>query len=97
MELDVPLLFGDTPAFSTGCVVKDFQFDDVVAVFEAFYDGGVGINELGVLLGIKLRLEGYIGVALVENHNVLVAVARANGEAAGVICIKFTSWFYVHM
>ena len=97
LELDVPLLFGDTPAFGTGSVVKDLQFDNVVAVFEAFYDGGVGINALGVLLGIELRLGGCIGVALVGNQNVLISAARANGEAVGVIYIKFTNWFYVHM
>ena len=59
----------------------------MAAGFEAFRDGGVGRNVVGVLLSIEQRLEDRISVALVGYHNVLIATARANEEAAGVICV----------
>ena len=53
--------------------------------FEACHDGGVGSNVVGVLLGLERSLEDCIRVAVVDGHNVLVAAAKANREAAGVV------------
>ena len=51
----------------------------MAAGFEAFHYGGVGSNALGVLLGIERQLEDRIIVIVVGDHNVLIAMARANG------------------
>ena len=42
-------------------------------------------------------MDDRIVVAVVGDHNVLVSAARDNGEASGVLCVKFTNRFYVHM
>ena len=72
----MPLLFNGTHLFSTGFFFKDFQVKDVDVGFGAFYDGGVGGNVVGVLLGLERRLEDRIGVAVVGNRNVLIVAER---------------------
>ena len=57
------------------------------AGFEAFHDGGLGRNTVGVLLVMERRLEDRIRFAVVGDHNVLIDTARANGEAAVVVCV----------
>ena len=59
----------------------------MAAGFEEFYDGGVGRHALRVLLGLERCLEDRITDAVVSDHNVLISAARANGEAAGVVCV----------
>ena len=59
----------------------------MAAGFEAFHDGGVGRNVVGVLLSLERRLEDSIIVAVVGNHNLLIDTARANGKAENVVCV----------
>ena len=59
----------------------------MATVFEAFYDGRVGSNTVGVLLGLERSLEDCIRVVVVGNHNVLIAAERSNEEAADVVCV----------
>ena len=40
-----------------------------------------------VPIGLERRLEDCIRVAVVGNHNVLISMARANGEVDSVICL----------
>ena len=55
--------------------------------FEAIHYGGLGINVVGVLIGMERRLEDIIRVVVVVNHNVLIAAAISNGEAVGVVYV----------
>ena len=55
--------------------------------FEAIHYGGLGINVVGVLIGMERRLEDIIRVVVVGNHNVLIAAAISNGEAVGVVYV----------
>ena len=40
-----------------------------------------------VLLGMEWRLEDCMRVAVVGNHNVLLAAVKANGGAGGFVCV----------
>ena len=97
LELDLTLLFDNMLVLGTGFVIKDLQVDAVAAGFEAFHDGGVGGNVVGIILGLEWGLEDCIGVEVLGNHNVLIAAARANGGAAGVFCVQLTNMLYAHM
>ena len=71
LELDMPLLSDDTIVFGTGFVATDLQVDAVAAGFDAFHDGGVGDNVVGVLFSLEHRLEDRVGVAVGGDHNAL--------------------------
>ena len=57
----------------------------MAAGFEAFHDGGVVSNAVSFFIGMELRLKDYVIVAVVGDHNVLIAAARANEEVANVV------------
>ena len=91
------LLFDNMLVLGTGFVIKDLQVDAVAAGFEAFHDGGVGGNVVGIILGLEWGLEDCIGVEVLGNHNVLIVAARANGGASGVVCVQLTNMLYAHI
>ena len=83
----MPFLLDDTPVVITGFVVEYFLFESVATIFEDFHDGGVVTNAVGFILGLERCLEGFIRFTVVGDHNVLIAAARANGEATSVVCV----------
>ena len=66
----------------------------MVRDFEAFHDGGVGSNAVGVLLGLERSLEVCIRAAVVGNYNLLIDAERAKREAAGVVRVYFANVIY---
>ena len=69
----------------------------MAAGFEAFCDGRVSRNAVGVLLGMERRFEDCIRVSVTDNHNVMIAAAKANGEVDGVVCTKVSNVLYGYM
>ena len=93
----MPLLLDDTHGVSTGFIVEDMYVDAMAAGFGYFHYGGVGSKAVGVLLGLERRLKDHIRFTVVGDHNLLTATARANGEAAIVVCVHFANVLYVYM
>ena len=63
----------------------------MATVFEAYRDGGVGSNAVGVLLGLERRSEYHIIVTVVGDNNVLISAVTSNVEMAGAVCVQFSN------
>ena len=61
-----------------GFVVEDLVVNDVTARLEAGHDAGLGRDTVAVLAGLEGLDEDGVGVAMVGNHEVLVAAAGAD-------------------
>ena len=84
----VPVFLDDAFVFGTGFVVEDLGSDGVSARLETVHDGVVGGNLVFVLAGLEGGLEDGVGVAVVGDHDVLIAATGADGEASGVVCVQ---------
>ena len=62
--------------------------DDVTASLEAGHDMGVGRDAVAVFLYLEGLDEYGVGVAVVCDHQVLVAAAGADWEASCVVCVE---------
>ena len=64
------------------------MFNNVAFVAEASHDAGMSSNAMAVVV----RLEGFdkdgVAVTVVGQHDVLVAAAQADWEAAHVVCVE---------
>ena len=86
---------GDVLAvFLAGFVVEDLVVDDVTAILEAGHDASVGRYAVAVFLCLEGLNEDGVSVAVVSDHQVLVAAAGADGEASCVVCVEFADGFY---
>ena len=64
---------------------------------EAFHDGVVGYDVMGVTTHFQCGVQDGIGVTVVGNHYLLVATVRANGEASSVFCVKLADWLFLNI
>ena len=71
----VPVFFDDVSVFGAGLIVEDLGSDGVFARLETVHDGVVGSNLVFVLAGLEGGLEDGVGVAVVGNHDILIAAA----------------------
>ena len=86
---------GDVSAvFLDGFVVEDLVVDDVTVSLEAGHDASVGRYVVAVFSCLEGLHEDGVGVAVVGNHQVLVAAAGANWEASCVICVERADGFH---
>ena len=86
---------GDVAAvFLAGFVVKDLVVNDVTASLDAGHDVGVGRYAVAVFSCLEGLDEDGVYIAVVGNHQVLVAAAGADGEASCVVCVKRADGFY---
>ena len=81
----VPFLGDDAAVFCTGLVVEDLVFDDLASLLEIGHDASVGWYAVAIMFGLEGFDEDGIGVTVVGEHDVLVATARSNGEAAHIV------------
>ena len=81
----VPVFGDDSAIFCTGLIVEDLVFGDVAALLELGYDSDVGGDTVAVVFGLKGSNRDDVGLAVVCKHDVLVAAARTDGDAAHVI------------
>ena len=82
------------PVFLASFVVKDLMVDDVAASLEAVHDSGVGRYEVVVLSFLEGLDEDGVCIAVVGHHQVLIAAAGADGEAACVVRVESADGFY---
>ena len=75
-------------------VIKDLVVDDVTASLEAGHDAGIGRGAVAVFSCLEGLDEDVVGVAVVGDHQVLVAAAGADGEASCVVCVECADGFY---
>ena len=68
--------------------------DDVTASLDAGHDAGVGRDAVAVFLCLEGLDEDGICVAVVGDHQVLVAAAGSDGEASCVVCVERADGFY---
>ena len=86
---------GDVLAvFLAGLVVEDLVVDDVIASLEAGHDASVGRYAVVVFSCLEGLDENGVFIAVVGHHQVLVAAAGADGEAACVVCIERADGFH---
>ena len=81
----VPVSSDDLAIFCTSIVVEDLVFNKVAMVLERGHDAGVGGDVVGVVFGLEGFDKDKVGVAVIGEHDVLVAAVRTDGEAAHVI------------
>ncbi len=85
LEGGVPLE-GDCFLISgAGFVIQDLEIKGEPTGCQTSHDGVVGCNALAVNLGLEGLLEDEVTVGMEGNHDILVAGASSDGEAASVI------------
>ena len=57
----------------------------MAAGFETLHDGIVCLNSVFILAGFEHGIKDCVGVAMLSDHDVLVAAARSDGESAAVV------------
>ena len=89
---------GDVLAvFLARFVIEDLVVDDVAASLEAGNDAGVGRDAVTVFPYLEGLDEYGVGVAVVCDHQVLVAAAGADWEASCVVCVERADGFYPYV
>ena len=90
----LPLLLDNAFVVCAGFVVENLEVDAVAAVLEALHDGVVRFNTVRIFFSLEGGLKDHVGIAVVCDHDVLVALAGTNREAASVVCVKSADRFY---
>ena len=90
-----PPYVGDVAAlFLAGFVVEDLMINDVAARLEAGHDAGVGRYAVAVFSCLEGLDEDGVCIAMVGHHQILVAAAGADGEAACVVRVERVDGFH---
>ena len=71
-------------------VVKYLEGDRVAALSEADHDASVGINAVVIVIRFEGTEKDIVAVAVVGNHDVLVATAIVDGKTAHVVGVEFS-------
>ena len=86
---------GDMSAvFLADFIVEDLVVNDVTASLESVHDASVGRYALAVFSCLEGLNEDGICIAVVGNHQVLVAAAGADREASCVVRVERADGFY---
>ena len=85
----------DVPSVFLACfVVEDLVVYDVTAILEVVHDSDAGWDVVAVFACLEgLDYDG-IGFAVIGNHEVLFAAARAEREAYRVVCVERADGFH---
>ena len=78
----------------TGLIVEDLEVNSMALGMESLHDRVVGLNAMSIFAVLEGGMKDGIGVAVVGNHNVLIATAYPDGKAATVICVKLADGLY---
>ena len=85
---------GDVSAVLLACfVIEDLVVYDMTASLEAGHDAGVGRDAVAVFSCLEGLDEDGVCVAVIGDHQVLVAAAGADGEASCVVCVELADGF----
>ncbi len=93
MESGVP--FEGDPFFigGAGFVIQDLEINREPLCHETRHDGVISCNAVAVALGFEGLLEDEVAISIEGNHDILVAGACSDGEAARVIGDELAEWF----
>ena len=83
-----------SPVFLACFVIEELVVNDVTVSLEAGHDASVGRYAVAVFSCLEGLDEDGVCVAVVGNHQVLVAAAGAGGKASCVICVERADGFY---
>ena len=89
LEGGVPVLSNAVAVGFSGFIVKDLVLKNMAFVAEAGHDAGIGSNAMAVVARLKGFHKYGVAVAVVGQHDVLVAAARACGEATHAVRVEF--------
>ena len=88
LEVDV-VLFEGSLEFVRALIVEDVEFWGVPVGLELFVETGPGGGELAGLAGLEWLRQYDVAVVIVEDHYVVIAARRLDGELAGLIGVRF--------
>ena len=85
----------DVSAVFLACfIVKDLVVYNVAASLEAGHDAGVGWDAVAVFACLEGLEEDDVGVAVIGDHEVLVAAVGADREASRVVGVERADGFH---
>ncbi len=76
-----------------GFVIQDLEINREPTGRQTSHDCVVGCNAVAVTLGLESLLEDEVAVGIEGNHDILVARACSDGEAASVVGEEFAERF----
>ena len=86
---------GDVSAVFLACFfIEDLVVDDVTAILEAGHDASVGRYVVEVFSCLEGLNKDGVCVAVLGDHQELVAAAGADGEASCVVRVERADGFY---
>ena len=93
LEPSLPIFLDNVFVLIDGFVVEDLNINVVTAGLKSCYNGIVGGDAMCVLFGHKGGFQDGVGVAMIGNHDLLIAVTRSNGEAPSVVGVELAYMF----
>ncbi len=78
---------------SAGFVIQDLEINRETPGSQMHHNGVVCCNAVAVALGFEGLLENEVAISVEGNHDVLVAGACSDGEAAIVVGEELADWF----
>ena len=89
---------GDVSAVFLACfVIEDSVVDDMAVSLGAGHYAGVGWDSVAVFLCLEGPDEYGVDVAVVCDHQVLVAASGADCEASCAVCVERADGFYPYV
>ena len=76
-----------------GLIVQDLVLHEVAAVTKACHDATMGRDAVVVVAGLKRLDKDCVAVAVVGQHDVLVAAVGAGWKAAHVVSVELADGF----
>ncbi len=93
MESGIPFE-GDCFFIGSACfVIEDLEIKGEPPGYQTHHNGVIRCNGVAVALGFQGLLENEAAIGVEGNHDVLVAGACSDGEAASVVGEELAEWF----
>ena len=88
LELTYPIVLYFQLVGLAGLVVEYLDVNSVAAILETRHYAVVRLNALSIVPGLEGFDQNGIGVDVVRQHNVVVAVAGSDRDADHVVCVE---------
>ena len=87
LVIDTSLLSFSTFVLCTGLIVEDLEVDEHTIIVKESHDGLVSLHAMLVLTNIERGYKNCVRIAMLGNHEVLVATSRLDRVPSRVISI----------
>jgi hypothetical protein len=77
----------------TGFVIQDLEINREPSCRQTHHNGVISCDAVAVALGFEGLLEDEVAISMEGNHDLLVAGACSDGEAARVVTVELAEWF----